>query len=253
MMDNNLKGKVIGVAFDGTGFGSDRNIWGGEFLSVTFRGAKRLHHLTYAPMPGGDMVVKEPWRMALSYLYKVYGEGLFGLEIPFVRRLKKSSAKVLIQMIKKGINSPLSSSVGRLFDGVSSLITLRERADYEAQAAIELEGIADPGCMARYKAHSLEGIIRHIVRDLKGGEMKEVISAKFHNTIAFIIRDLVLKESRKEGTKRIVFSGGVFQNRYLVERLKRFLEGRDLRVYFNRNFSTTDSSLALGQIGIANN
>jgi len=250
MFDNGIGPKAIGVSFDGTGFGTDGNMWGGEVLLAGFRKFERMFHLNYVPMPGGEIAIKEPERMAFSYLYKTYNGSLSGVKIPFLRRMDKAKSRVLSQMIGKGINSPLTSSAGRLFDGVSSLIGIRDKIKYEAEAAIELEKIADQTCRARYACRKwrTEDIIKAVVGDLKRKEEASLISAKFHNTIAYMIKDVVTKSSRATGLKRAVFSGGVFQNRYLVRRIKELFGGSKIEVYFHNGLSTTDSSIAVGQV-----
>jgi len=254
MVDHKIKGKVIGVSFDGTGFGTDGNIWGGEILLSELGDFKRLFHLDYAAMPGGEAAIREPWRMALSYIYKTYGGAMGRIKIPFLKRIGCDRVKVLTQMIKGNINSPLTSSMGRFFDGISSVIGVKDTVKYEAEAAIELERIADFGCRGkyRYRASAVKGIVEGVVGDLKRGEEKSVISSKFHNTIAHMVKDLVIGFSSETGTDKVVFSGGVFQNRYLVARLKEIFKGSRLKVYFHNDFATTDASIALGQIAIAN-
>jgi len=255
MLDNGIKGKVIGVSFDGTGFGTDGNIWGGEIFLAGFKKFDRLFHLDYVAMPGGEVAIREPWRMALSYLHKTYDGGLSKVKIPFLKRIDKNDSKVLLQMIDSGINSNLTSSMGRFFDGVSSLVGIRQRIKFEAEAAIELERIAHLECKERYKTskYKIEDIVKALVKDLKKAEDPSVISAKFHNTVAYMVKDISTRMSKKYGVKKIVLSGGVFQNKYLVRRLKELFEGSDLLVYFHSSFQTTDASICLGQLAIARN
>src|SRR5262249_54430271 len=139
MADNHLQGEVIGVAMDGLGYGTDGHLWGAEFLLARLDDFERVCHLAYAPMPGGVQAIKEPWRMAAVYLHQVCAEGFLDLDIPFVKRLNTKVWRVLQHMIRQGINSPLSSGMGRLFDAVSSLLGLRDTVQYEGQAAIALE------------------------------------------------------------------------------------------------------------------
>ena len=168
--DNGLTSRVIGVAFDGTGFGIDGNIWGGEIFLATPTKFRRVWHLDYVPMPGAEAAVKEPWRMALSYLYKYYGDRFLNLKIPFVKFISKNKVLVLKKMIKKGINSPLTSSIGRLFDAAGALINLTNSVRYEGEAAIRLEALAAARIEIKsyYKAsvHTRD-LIRGIVNDLK--------------------------------------------------------------------------------------
>lgn len=254
MVDHRIKSKVIGVSFDGTGFGTDGNIWGGEILLSGFKGFKRLFHLDYAAMPGGEAAIKEPWRMALSYIYTTYDGTMGRIKTPFLKRMGNGRIKVLTQMIKGNVNSPLTSSMGRFFDGVSSLIGIRDSVRYEAEAAIELERIADFGCKEKYRyGHSaVKGIVKGVVGDLKRSEEISAISSRFHNTVAHMVKDLVNGFSNETGTDKAVFSGGVFQNRYLCARLKQLFKDSRLKVYFHKDLSTTDADIAVGQIAIAN-
>ncbi len=263
MLDNDIDENVIGVAFDGTGFGTDGRIWGGEFLFASFRSCERIAHLGYVPLPGGEAAIKEPWRTALSYLYLSYKDGLHAVRIPFMKGLDKKKAAILIQMVKNGINSPLTSSAGRFFDGVAALIGVRQKITYEGEAAIELEKVAAPGCIESYSYRiersrfspaviRTEGIIRGIVKDLEKKEKAAFISGRFHNTVAGIIKETALAEAKRRRVKKIVLSGGVFQNRYLHNKLKELFADTACEVYFHKNFSTTDAGIPLGQIAIAN-
>jgi hydrogenase maturation protein HypF len=258
MVDNKMKGAALGVSFDGTGFGTDGMMWGGEFLLVRGGTFQRVAHLDYTPMPGGEKAVVEPWRMALAYLYKTFQKSFTKLSIPFMKRLDRQKGNVLVHMIENNVNTPLTSSIGRLFDGVSSLAGIRDHVDYEAQAAIELERMADPACKDYYgyELHGdvlrLEGIIGGVVADLRKKTETSIISSRFHNTIARLVGDVVTRVTKKENVTNVVLSGGVFQNRFLVHRLKERFATTKLRVYFHNNFATTDASIALGQIAVAN-
>ena len=189
--DNSIKGGVIGVAFDGTGFGSDGNIWGGEFFAGNIENLRRVARLEYIAMPGGEAAVREPWRMAASFLYSAFGGDFLNLDIDFVKNLDKKKWRVLKDMIDKKINSPLTSSVGRLFDAVGSLILLKGKIQKEAEIPIEMEKIAPNFCEDVYgfdnsqkgeiSAIDASCVIRGVVKDLSKGIEKGVISAKFHN------------------------------------------------------------------------
>ncbi|OIO33694.1 MAG: hypothetical protein AUJ70_02765 [Candidatus Omnitrophica bacterium CG1_02_40_15] len=264
MTDNNIKGKVIGIAFDGTGFGLDGNIWGGEFFVGDIKGLKRASHLKYIPMPGGEASIKEPWRMAFSYLYAIYGKSA----IPeILTRLDKKKIDILSQMIDKKINSPLTSSMGRLFDGVSALIGICAFAGYEGEAAIELEKmILEHGAWStehrKYKFGYFneagvviidwEPVIRSVVKDLKRGVKKPEISVKFHNSICDMIKEAcnLLRKRYKIG--KVCMSGGVFQNKYLSGRIKPILEKEGFNIYVHKNIPTHDGGIALGQAVLAN-
>ena len=248
ILDNDIKGTVIGVAFDGTGFGTDGNIWGGEFLAGSLKGFKRAAHLKYIPMPGAETAVREPWRMAASYLYAAYGSKFLKLNIDFVKSLDKKKWTVIKAMIDKKLNSPLTSSAGRLFDAVGSLVFAQNTVRSEAELPIALEKIATLSCVDRY---SFEKMIKGIVEDLSKGLGAPTISAKFHNTVAAMIAQTSMELSKKFKTKKVVLSGGVFQNKYLTKRASSMLEERGLEVFTHSRFETNDSAIPIGQIAIA--
>ncbi len=263
--DNNIKGRVIGIAFDGTGFGSDGNIWGGEFFVGGIKRLKRAAHLKYIPMPGGEASIREPWRMAFSYMYGIYGKkGLLRHFVPRNDRQGTSRNDILGQMIDKKINSPLTSSVGRLFDGVSSLIGVCDFAGYEGEAAIRLEKIikgerwrAEGGYKFKYIQEGgmviidWEPVIRDIVKDLKLGTEKPEISIKFHNAICYMIRDICNILRKKYRIKKVCMSGGVFQNNYLKNSIRPILEKEGFEVFLHKNVPAHDGSIPLGQAVLA--
>ena len=137
------KGRLIGLAFDGTGYGGDGAIWGGEVLIAEYRSFRRAAHLAYTPMPGGDAAVREPWRMALAYLYDAFGEALMQLDLPMIRLLDEARMQTVLAMVQKGFNAPPTSSLGRLFDGIAALLDIRYDVSFEGQAAMALEMSAD--------------------------------------------------------------------------------------------------------------
>lgn len=274
--DNSVKGKVIGIAFDGTGFGRDGNIWGGEFFIGDTKGLKRVGHLKYIPMPGGETAIREPWRMAVSYLYAIYGSRQpkprsFGKASLKLYNLPKGRGKgrvpeVLRQMIDKKINSPLTSSIGRLFDGVSSLIGVCDFAGYEGEAAIKLEKmILAQGSRLKvqgkyeFKYDNKDGVmiidwgpvIKGIVKDLKQGVKKSGISRKFHSAICDMIKDVCIVLRKKCRINKVCLSGGVFQNKYLIMHVKPMLEKAGFDVYGHKNIPTHDGGIALGQAVLA--
>src|SRR3989304_143899 len=172
MADNNLNKKVIGIIGDGLGYGTDGNLWGGEFLTGDFSGCERRAHFAYFPLPGGETAIRQPWRMGVSYLHGIYGDEIFNLHLEFLTKISPEKLEVVVKMIENNFNSPLSCGAGRLFDGVSSIILPRERANYEGQAAVELEMIVDETIEGSYGFDlseekgiiiKPEGIIRGVV------------------------------------------------------------------------------------------
>lgn len=279
MVDNGIDGEMIGVSFDGTGYGTDGAIWGGEFFICDYGKFKRAAHLEYTPLPGGEKAIKEPWRMAASYLYKIYHDSMLDLDIDFVKRLDREKWTTLKKMLDRGINSPLTSSSGRLFDAVSALVGIRKEIYYEGQAAIELEMAAGegegeypfdfedvedttfppkdrpskkPADLRRISKILLEPIFRGIVSDLECGVGVETISSRFHNTVAGIILSVCLKLKKESGLERVALSGGVFQNSLLLEKTCVLLEKNDFKVFTHHRVPPNDGGIALGQAVIAN-
>ena len=247
IVDNKIKGEVLGVAFDGTGYGTDGNIWGGEFFTGSAKSFKRVAHLDYIPMPGGEACVREPWRMAASYLYSIFGKDFLKLKIDFVKSIDKKRWAVLKVMIDKKINSPLTSSAGRLFDAAASIILNKAGSKFEAELPIELESIAARGIDDSYSCRNSAQIIKGVVGDLRKKVAASVISAKFHNSMA----ELMLGVAKKTKMKKVVLSGGVFQNRYLTNKAVKVLSENGFKVYKHTNVQTNDSGIPLGQIAIA--
>ncbi len=261
MAENGLRGKVIGVAFDGTGYGPDGTVWGGEFLVADYRVFKRAAHLEYVAMPGGDKAVLEPIRMAFSYLYNTYGKKIDALQCELFNRLSAERRKFFSAMIDKEVNSPLTSSAGRLFDAVSSLLGLIDVIRYEGEAAIELEKRATKDT-ARTYAFTLqridEGIIvsfapmiKAMMSDMRKDKDIGLIARLFHNTLAEAVTRVCLVLRQENGLKNVVLSGGVFQNRLLSEEAKRRLDKAGFRVYTHSRTSCADRGISLGQAVIA--
>jgi hydrogenase maturation protein HypF len=249
---------VIGIAMDGLGYGADGRLWGGECFVANFRSARRAAHLDYIAMPGQMQAVREPWRMALVYLHRAFGDALFELPLPFVERLNRRDSGALLKMAAAGIQSPLTSSAGRLFDAVASLVGLRDRASYEGQAAMELESIADPSVEVGYDFDSsapavrAEPVIRSVVDDLLAGATPSTISAKFHLAVVGLIESLARKLRDERRLRRVTLSGGVFQNRFLLERACSRLERAGFGVYTHKQVPPNDAGICLGQAIIAN-
>jgi len=256
MAEHQLDEKVIGVALDGTGYGTDGNIWGGEFLVCDLNDFIRFTHFEYIPSPGGDLATEEPWRMAVSWLLKVFGKEILSLEIPFLKQIDPEKVRLIIQMIDKNINCPLTSGAGRLFDCVASLLDLVQVASFQAEGPMRLESIVRHDCTESYTFTRNETIqfdetIRSIVNDIQQGVDAATISTKFHNTIILVIFDSVNAIHQSEGIRKVVLSGGVFQNKYLLEGTLQLLRKNNFEVYSHATVPTNDGGIALGQLAVA--
>lgn len=242
---------VTGFAFDGTGYGPDKTIWGGEVLTATYKGFERAFYLRPYKLPGGDMAVKEPRRTALSLLYETFGDRADKFDlVPF----KQEEKSFLMNMLRKNINSPATTSMGRLFDGVASLIGLRHKVSYHAQAAVELEQLAIRSDETSSYHFTVDNgvidqrpMIEMIVNDIQAGEPKELIARKFHNTIVKLI--IVTAELLKErtGTSYAALSGGVFQNSLLLENAFYGLKERGFIPLIHQLVPPNDGGISLGQ------
>jgi len=258
MAENHLDDKVIGFSLDGTGYGTDGHIWGGEVLVADFAGFDRAFHFDYVPLPGGAAAIHEPWRMALSYLHHHYGADFWNFDIPFLKALDRKKADIVVSMIEKKLNSPLTSSCGRLFDAVAALLGIRNTVSYEGQAAIQLENtMSFETDAAAYSLEISNGLIKtkplfdELLRDLSAGIPTGQISRRFHNglingfvTIARRLRDL-------HKLDRVCLSGGTFQNFYLAENLVQELESAGFQVFTQSEVPCNDGGLSLGQALIA--
>jgi len=256
-----MEGDVIGVALDGTGFGLDETIWGGEFIKANLRDFDRLAHLKKVPMPGGSMAIKEPWRMAMVYLSGAFGDEAIDLKIDLMERIDFQKWDILKRAIEKKINTPWTSSMGRLFDAVSSLLSIRDEVHYEGQAAVELEMIADQEVKEGYPFHIRQAetlmvidsaeMIRGIVRDLKDGIHSSKISGKFHRTVARLIIETCEAIRSREKLNRVVLSGGVFQNIFLLSLVAKGLRDSGFDVYTHHLIPPNDGGISLGQAVVA--
>jgi hydrogenase maturation protein HypF len=257
LAEHGLAGPVIGLAMDGAGYGPDGHIWGGEILLADLTSFHRAAYLDYVALPGGDTAAKSPRRMAIAYLEKAYGNGLFDLPIPFLKGLDRQEAAVVVQMIRRGLNTPLTSSCGRLFDAVSSLLNIRHRNSYEGQAAVELEHAQRGKGVKAYsfgKQKTEDGwvmltlpIIRSIVEDLSKGISRGAISRRFHNTLVSMFTDMCCTIRMETGIDAVAMSGGTFQNATLLTGLTRSLAQCGFKVYSHALIPTNDGCLALGQ------
>ena len=256
MAEHHLDEMVIGVAMDGTGYGDDGNSWGAEFFLCDLAGYTRMTHFENVPMPGGDLASGEPWRMAVSWLYKVYGMDFLSLELPLLKVIEPEKIELLLRMIDRNINCPLTSGAGRLFDAVASLIGLCQTATFQAEGPMLLESLVRKNCRESYPFDIKETIrfdatIRGIVDDLTRQVEPSIIASKFHNTIISVIFEAVNTLRRNEGIIKVVLSGGVFQNKYLLEGTIALLEENNFNVYAHAAIPTHDGGIALGQLAVA--
>ncbi len=268
ILEHNLKGKVIGVAFDGTGFGLDGNLWGGDFFAGNLRNFKRVAHLAYMPLVGAEAAIWQPSRIASSLLYTIYGKRFLNLKVDFVKRIDTKKWQYLKNMLENRINSPLSCSVGRLFDAVSSLLGLvRGRIAFPAEGPIKLEQLASGfsntnlrNTYYNYKLNRQSGLYiidtRQMIRGIVADSEKKLnvgkIAFKFHKTLAKLILEVTNIIRRNTGIKRAVLSGGVFQNKLLSSLARQELTKNGFSVFEHRVFPPSDESICLGQVLIAN-
>jgi len=265
MCEHGLNEPVLGVVFDGTGYGIDGNVWGGEWLVGDYGGFERTGHLEYFRLPGGDKAVEEPWRTAVALLVQTHGdlEQLQGAGLGVVERRSEQERHVLARMVQTGVSSPLTSSMGRLFDGVSALLGVREHCRYEAQAAIELEQLIEPGTRAEpltWKLHTEEQPLRVDVRPmvaelaelvLRGGSRAAELSLRFHCTVVDIVRATCIEIAQRTGLRKVVLSGGVWQNEWLLRGAYETLEQAGFQVHVHRVVPANDGGVALGQAAVA--
>lgn len=273
MTENELEGPVLGVSWDGTGYGLDGSIWGGEFLLTEGDSFERAAHLREFKLPGGERAIKEPRRTAVGALYEVLGSAVFERQdlLP-LQAFTASERAVLHQMLVKGVSSPVTSSAGRLFDAVASITGLRQEVHYEGRAAMELEFAIGPETPERparparietsYPFAISEGepgagsaslvvdwgpLLISIVEDVRNDVAVQIVSAKFHNTLS----ELIVEVARRVGQERVVLTGGCFQNKYLTERTVERLEEEGFRPYWHQRVPPNDGGLALGQVAAA--
>lgn len=276
MAEHRLTGPVIGVTFDGTGYGTDGTIWGGEFLVGGYDLFTRAAHLRPIAMPGGEQAIREPWRMAAAHLLDA------GLDLSLLRmRIAESSLKTVQQMLARKINCPLTSSAGRLFDAVSSICGLNDRVAYDGQAAMELEWAADRQAPMNEDNHSVRPfsfaiaeeqlpasersafnlqsrlmidtrpLIQQVAEEITSGSPVAILAHRFHITIACMIADICRTLAGRTGVNRIVLSGGVFMNVLLLRETRRRLADAGLQVFSHHQVPANDGGLSLGQLAVA--
>jgi hydrogenase maturation protein HypF len=273
MAEHAIESDVIGLSLDGTGYGADGRIWGGEVLISSLSSFTRFAHLDYVPMPGGEAAIREPWRMALGHLHQA---GLkfadIDIESPEILNLlgaKATEVRVLRRIIERQVNSPLTSSCGRLFDAVAAVVLQRTAVDYEAQAAIELEGLAaaepyEPDVTA-YEMELIAGnwptqvpmkisaapLWRALISDLRTNIPKPRIAAKFHAAVASAFIRASMYARTATGIQQVALSGGCMHNRRLARLLRTGLESEGFQVFQHRSVSPGDGGLSYGQVAVA--
>ncbi len=260
LAEHRIEGPVIGLSFDGTGYGPDRTVWGGEVLIADAAGYRRAARLDPVPMPGSAAAIREPWRMAVSYLHHAYGKADFNPALPVLIRAGKEKVRIATELIEKGLNAPKTSSLGRLFDGVAAICGLRGRAAFEGQAAMELEMQSDADTTEAYafqwrdrpvRTVCVDSLIRQIVDDLLRQVPVATIGGKFHNTLVRLFAELCRELREETGLSRVALSGGVFQNAILLSKMSAALTRQGFTVLSHRIVPTNDGGICLGQAVIA--
>jgi hydrogenase maturation protein HypF len=262
MADNGLDDRrVIGLAFDGTGYGTDGAIWGGEALIASYADFERAAHLEYLPLPGGDAATRHPWRIAVGYASAL---GLDIDDLPFLRELDPKAIAIVRQQVRKQINAPLTSSMGRLFDAVACIAGVRTDVTYEAQAAMELEVLsrpylsqAEPFPFALEQREDgaqirLGELLAAVIDSARRGQPAGLIGARFHETVSAIALAACQHIRERAGLNEVALSGGVWQNQVLLHLASARLAGAGFEVYFHRQTPANDGGLALGQAAVAN-
>jgi len=252
--DNELEGEVLGVSWDGTGYGTDKTIWGSEFLLTNENSFERVAHFFPFKLPGGEASIKQPSRTAIGVLFEIFGEEIFSqTDLKPLQNFSGKELMLLQQLLKKNLNTPSTTSAGRLFDAVASLIGLRQIVNFEGQAAMELEFAIQPEIYESYPFEVLnkkpyiinwQPVILKIIDDVNGDLSIKIIAAKFHNTLSEIIVNI----ANKIGESKIVLTGGCFQNKYLTERTVVRLREEGFKPYWHQRIPPNDGGIAAGQI-----
>jgi hydrogenase maturation protein HypF len=261
MAENKIDGDVIGLAMDGTGYGLDGNAWGGEFLIASATQFQRFGHLQYFVLPAGEKAIHEPWRIGVSLLKQAYGKSWPDIASRLNFAPDQTDFALLDKIIETKLNSPLSSGMGRLFDGVASIMCLRRKVSFEGQAAMELEAKAQiseamlPFEILRDSENSyildMSSAIRAIVENIFSGKSKEDTASSFHATLAAAFAAMSLEMRRTTGINRVALSGGCFQNRILLEGTVSELKKKNFEVYYHSQVPANDGGVSLGQAVIA--
>ncbi len=256
MAEHRLKGPAIGLIYDGTGYGTDGNVWGGEFFLGTVKEFKRVGHFKYVSIQGGDQSIKEPWRIAVCYL------DTLGYDCrKYLPGIEEDKINVIQQALKSNINCYRSSSVGRLFDCVSAILGLCYQISYEAQAAIILENITNPKITDSYSMDVLDegemlqidykNLIGQVIADIEYGVSLSTVSTKFHNALSHITAQVVQVLSKRYGLSEVVLSGGCFENQYLLSNTVNELTHMGMKVFYNKKIPINDSGVSIGQLMVA--
>jgi hydrogenase maturation protein HypF len=263
LAENGLRERVIGVSFDGVGLGTDGNTWGGEFLVADLSGFERVGHLQYCLLPGGDAAAKEPFRMAVAYLHQAFGTEAAKIARRLLKRIERRRLDAVFQLIEKRVNTPLTSSTGRLFDAAASLLDVCHVNTYEGQGPMEMESLVwqkrPHGQSYPYQIEDTDGkivievspMIRSIVADLNRKRAGSYVACKFHNTVAAYTLDACSRIRKSHGLGGVALSGGVFQNMYLTEKLSELLDADGFKVYRHRAVPPNDGGISLGQAAVA--
>ncbi len=260
MAEHKLEGDVIGLGFDGTGYGTDGTLWGGEFLIASSHEFKRIGHLATVAMPGSAAAIKEPWRMAISYLQHTFGDDFQNLDLPVLGEIETEKVDILREMIAKKVNSPLTSSLGRLFDGVAAICGIRRQVNFEGQAAMEFEMLAADSTHQIYDYQWETGeicrllttpIIEGVVADIQRRLPIANISAKFHRTLIRLFAEFCDFMRRESDLNRVVLSGGCFQNAILLSGLIQALHDKKFEVFTQQQVPANDGGISLGQAVVA--
>jgi hydrogenase maturation protein HypF len=258
MADNGMNNhKIIGLAYDGTGYGIDGSIWGGEALVADYAGFERAFQLEYLPLAGGDVAIRKPWRIAVAYAYAL---GLDISDLPFYQSLDQRAVKIVCSQVEKKLNTVPASSMGRLFDAIAALIGVRTEVTYEAQAAIELEELSrNQNDSLESYPYQLQGqtillrdMFESVIKSIKNCEPPGQIGARFHKTIADLSVDIACRIRDQKELNEVALSGGVWQNRLLMELTIAGLRAKGFQVFTHHQTPANDGGIALGQAVIAN-
>jgi hydrogenase maturation protein HypF len=256
MAEHGLEEPVIGISLDGVGYGTDGHIWGFEVMNCDLSDFQRLSHLQYVPQPGGDLATLQPWRMALAYIYQYINRDPLSVSTPFIGKLSPEKVSMVTMMIERNINTPLTSSAGRLFDAVAAILGLCTESTFHAEAPMRLENIINPLEKGAYAFNSgsiidPEPVIQEILADIDKGESPGTISTRFHRAIARAILDSAHRTREITGLETVILSGGTFQNRFLLTLSEAMLRKAKFQVFTPEQFPANDGGIALGQMVIA--